>query len=86
MKLNEEFIMHNTGDEILLVPTAAARFHGLIQGNKTVEVILTCLQSDTTEEEILAAMKERFDGDEEDMRKDIRDTVSKLREIGAIDG
>ena len=85
MKLNEEFIMHNTGEEILLVPTAAANFHGLVQGNKAVEVILSCLQNDTTEEEILSAMKERFDGDENDMREDILETISKLKEIGAID-
>lgn len=85
MKLNEEFIMHNTGAETLLVPTAAARFHGLVQGNKTVEVILSCLQNDTTEEEILSVMKERFDGDEDMMREDIRDVLVKLREIGAID-
>ena len=86
MKLNEEFIMHNTGEEILLVPTAAASFHGLVQGNRAVEVILSCLKKDTTEEEILAVMKEKFDGDENAMREDIRDTVSKLKEIGAIDG
>lgn len=86
MKLNEDFIMHNTGEEILLVPTAAARFHGLVQGNKAVEVILSCLQNDTTEDEILSVMKEKFDGDEEDMREDIRDVVKKLKEIGAIDG
>ena len=86
MKLNEDFIMHNTGEEILLVPTAAARFHGLVQGNKAVEVILSCLQNDTTEDEILSVMKEKFDGDEEDMREDIRDVIKKLKEIGAIDG
>ena len=86
MKLNKDFIMHNTGEEILLVPTAAARFHGLVQGNKAVEVILSCLQNDTTEDEILSVMKEKFDGDEEDMREDIRDVIKKLKEIGAIDG
>ena len=86
MKLNEDFIMHNTGEEILLVPTAAARFHGLVQGNKAVEVILSCLQNETTEDEILSVMKEKFDGDEEDMREDIRDVIKKLKEIGAIDG
>ena len=49
MKLNHNFIVHNTGDETLLVPTAEAPFHGLIQGNKTLEFILNCLQEDTTE-------------------------------------
>lgn len=86
MKLKDEFIVHNVGDETLLVPTAEASFHGLVQGNKTVDVILNCLLKDTTEEEILAAMKDRFDGDEEDMRADIADVIAQLRAIGAIDG
>lgn len=86
MKLKEEFIVHNIGDETLLVPTADASFHGLVQGNKTVDVILNCLMKDTTEEEILSVLKERFDGDEADMRADISDVISQLRSIGAIDG
>lgn len=85
MKLKEEFIVHNVGDETLLVPTADAGFHGLVQGNKTVDVILNCLLEDTTEEEILSVMKERFDGNEDDMRADIADVIAQLRSIGAID-
>lgn len=86
MKLKDEFIVHNVGNETLLVPTGEASFHGLVQGNKTVDVILNCLLNDTTEEEILSVMKDRFDGDEEDMRADIADVIAKLRAIGAIDG
>ena len=86
MKLKEEFIVHSVGNDALLVPTGDAAFHGLVQGNKTVEVILNCLLQDTTEEEILAVMKERFDGNEDDMRADIADVITKLRAIGAIDG
>ncbi len=86
MKLKEEFIVHNIGEETLLVPTAEASFNGLVQGNKTVDVILNCLMKHTTEEAILAVMKERFDGDEADMREDIADVISQLHRIGAIDG
>lgn len=86
MKLKDEFIVHNVGDETLLVPTAEANFHGLVQGNKTVDVILNCLHKDTTEDEILSVMKEKYDGNEADMRADIADVIEKLRAIGAIDG
>ena len=85
MKLKNEFILHNIGDETLLVPTAEADFHGLVQGNKTVYPILNCLKEDTTEEKILIALKEKYDGDEADMRADITDVIAKLRAIGAID-
>ena len=46
MKLNPDFVVHNTGEETLLVPTARAPFHGLVQGNKTLDVILGCLQTE----------------------------------------
>ena len=85
MKLKNEFIVHNIGDETLLVPTAQADFHGLVQGNKTVDTILNCLTNDTTEDQIFIALKEKYDGDEADMRADIADVITKLRAIGAID-
>lgn len=85
MKLKNEFIVHNIGDETLLVPTAEADFHGLVQGNKTVDTILNCLTEDTTEEKILIALKEKYEGDETDMRADIADVITQLRTIGAID-
>ena len=85
MKLKNEFIVHNVGDETLLVPTADASFHGLVQGNKTVDTILSCLKEDTTEERILDSLKEKYDGDEADMRADIADVIKRLRAIGAID-
>ncbi|WP_316637235.1 PqqD family protein [uncultured Ruminococcus sp.] len=85
MKLKNEFIVHNIGDETLLVPTAEASFHGLVQGNKTVDTILSCLKEDTTEEKILDSLKEKYDGDEADMRADIADVIKRLRAIGAID-
>lgn len=86
MKLNNDFLLYNTGAETLLVPTGAAAFHGLVQGNKSVDVILNCLKEETDEEKILAALKDRFDGDEADMRADIADVIARLRAIGAIDG
>ncbi len=85
MKLNRNFISHTIDGESVLVPTADADFHGLVQGNKSVGVILECLEKDTTEEEIIDALSERFSGDREIMRADVADVISKLREIGAID-
>ena len=34
MKLNENFLIHRINGETMLVPTAAAPFHGLGEGNK----------------------------------------------------
>lgn len=85
MKLNPNFIKHTIDDQTVVVPTAGADFHGLVQGNKSVEVILECLENDTTEEEITEELARRFSGDKELMRADVHDVVTKLKGIGAID-
>ncbi len=85
MKLKKEFITHDTGAESLLVPTGAAGFAGLVKGNKTLGAILELLKQDTTEKEIITAMKARFDAPEEVIARDVNKALTELRKIGAID-
>lgn len=85
MKLKKEFIPHETGSESLLIPTGGAGFSGLVKGNKTLGVILGLLTEDTTEEKIIAAMKERFDAPEEVIAADLQKALSALCKIGALD-
>lgn len=84
MKLNPNFVVHSSGGETLLVPTAQAPFHGLGQGNATVGVILECLSRDVTEEEIVSTLASRFSGSREEMAEDVASVVSELRRIGAV--
>lgn len=84
MKLNDQFIMHQVDDQTVLLPIEGAPFHGLVQGNKSVRVILECLQQDTTEEAITDELCRRFQGDREAIRADVADVVTRLKEIGAI--
>ena len=85
MKLNDNFVKHTMDGQTVLVPTAGAPFHGLIQGNKSVEAILDCLMTDTTEDEIVEVMCGRFRGDREIIKTDVASVVSRLKAIGAID-
>lgn len=85
MRLNNEFLLYNTKNNGYLVPVGSSEFSGLVKGNRTVGVILDYLQVDTTEDEIVRKMLERFDATEELIRRDVKDTVAKLRSIGAID-
>ena len=85
MKLNKEYITHDTGSDSLLVPTGTANFAGLVKGNRTLGVILELLKHDTTEENIITAMKARFDAPEEVITRDVKKALTELRKIGAID-
>lgn len=86
MKLSSDFIRHEMDGRAILVPLQSSKFRGVVQGNKSVGVILECLENETDEESIVRIMCERFDGDENEIRKDVRDVISSLEEIGAIEG
>ena len=85
MKLKKEFIVHNTGDETILVPTGAADFSGIVRGNKTVGFIFECLKDDTTRDEIIAKMREKFDAPVGAAERDVDKALDEIRKIGALD-
>ena len=86
MKLKQTFVTHETGEESLLVPLGGSGFAGLVKGNRTLGAILELLKTDTTEEEIVAALRARFDAPEELIAADVKKALDELRKIGAIDG
>ena len=86
MKLNKEFIVFDAGQESMLVPTGAAKFAGLVRGNKMLGVILELLKKDTTEKEVVETICERYDGPREVIEADVKKAVSELRRIGALEG
>ena len=85
MKLRNDFISHDTGSESLLVPAGGAGFAGLVKGNKTLGAILALLKTDTTEDAIVSALRNRFDAPEGAVEADVKKALSELRKIGALD-
>ena len=85
MKLKKEFITHIVGNESILVPTGEAEFSGVVRGNKTLGAVLELLKEDTTEAELVAALKARFDAPEGAVEHDVQKALSELGKIGALD-
>ena len=85
MKLNKNFIVHNTENESLLVPVGNAEFSGIVRGNKTLGTILELLKKDTTEDELVRALKGCYDAPADVIVADVKDALAALREIGALD-
>ena len=85
MKLNKAFLAHDDGDQKLLVSTGASKFSGLVRSNETAGVIISCLEKNTTEAEIVKKMQKKYDGPKEAMERDVKKIVDQLRKIGAID-
>ena len=84
MKLNSDFLFHTVGEDSVLVPSGNAAFSGMVRGNKTLGVVLELLKTDTTEEEIVSAMRKRFSAPDGVIEQDVKCTLEKLREIGAL--
>ena len=85
MKLKKDFIVHETKDETMVVATGKAKFSGLVRGNKMLGEILSLMKKDTTETEVVRAMRAKFDAPEGKIEADVHKTVTELRRIGAIE-
>lgn len=85
MKLNPKYLIHRTGGETILVPTGDADFSGIIRGNRTLGAILELLKNETTEAELVAALRSRFAAPEGAVERDVAKALSELRKIGAIE-
>ena len=85
MKLKKGFITYDTDSESMLIPSGSVSFSGLVKGNRTLGAILTLLKEETSEAEIIASMKNRFDAPEEVIASDVAKVLSELRSIGALD-
>ncbi len=86
MKRNPHFLVHISGNQTIVVPSADAGFSGVVKGNETLGTILKLLDKDTTEEEIINTMKAEYDAPSGQIEKDVHNVIERLRKIGAIDG
>lgn len=82
MKLKYQFVVQKVADGYVAVAVGkdAAKFNGIIRMNKTGAAMFELLKRDTTEDKIVAAILDRFEAREEDVRADARKLLGKLRE------
>ena len=85
MKLSENYIVHNFAGGVAAMPTSKASFSGVVQGNSTLAALLELLRSETTEDQLVKNMMDRFDGAEDVIHRDVAHALEELRKIGAID-
>lgn len=87
MKLKKGFLLHDVGDEYMVVATeeAAAVFNGLIRNNATANFIFSQLLTDTTEEQIVDAMFAQYDAPRERISADVHNIIKRLRDEGFLD-
>lgn len=85
MKLKKDFIVHDTGKEVMLVATGKAKFSGLVKGNAMLGKVLELLKSNTTEKQIVAKLRAQYDAPEGKIESDVHKVLTELKKIGALD-
>ncbi len=86
MRLKEGLIFHQVGEEHMAVATgeAAKSFNGIIRNNDSAAYIFELLQNDISQEEIVSAMCERYDADQEVIAADVAEIIAKIKEAGLL--
>ena len=85
MKVKKGFVVYESGGEYIMTGVGEANFHGMIRSNAVAAFIVECLAEDTTREEIIEKMFEKYDADRETLGKGVDSVLDTLRKIGALD-
>lgn len=86
MRLKDDFILHNTGEDFVIIATGEAtkNFNGIIKLNNMGGEIVSFLSNDISEEEIIKAIVEKYEVEYATAKEDIRNLLDSLRKAGVI--
>lgn len=86
MRLKDDFILHNTGEDFVIIATGEAtkNFNGIIKLNNIGGEIVGLLTTDISEEEIIKAIVEKYEVEYETAKEDILNLLDSLRKAGVI--
>ena len=86
MKIMEGFCLRQVLGERIAVPTGpvAAKLSGIAAMNETGEFLFQLLQTEQTEESLLAALLAEYDVSEEIARADLKELLEVFRHYGLL--
>lgn len=85
MKLRQDFITHELGGEQIVIDVSKKYFTGIIRGNETAAFIVDCLKTETTADEIVDKLQERYHEPRERLAADVEKILGQLRSVGAVE-
>ncbi len=86
MKTKYTFEIMEIDDQIMAVPIGekADELHGILKLNQSAAAILELLKEETSEEEIVQKLLEKYESSEEDMRSYVKGYLAELEEAGLL--
>ena len=85
MKLKSRFISSEVDGKQVMVDIDRGGFAGLVRSNATAAYIIDQLKSETSRDEILNKMAERYDAPRDVMGRDLDGILNRLKGIGALE-
>ncbi len=86
MKIKENYMLRKVADCYVVVPigAAVAEFNGMINLNEVGAFLWQKLESETTFEDVLAAMLSEYEVDEAVAKADLQRFIKELEDAGLI--
>ena len=80
MKLKYTFELMEVEDQQMAVPVGenADELHGILKLNKSAAAIIELLKEETTEEEIVEKLLEKYDAPKEEIQKSVHEYIQEL--------
>lgn len=85
MKLKDSFVTKTIKNKTLMVSTEKEVFNGIINTNDSAGFIIECLKTDTTREDIIEKMLNKYNASVEIITEDVDKVINVLKGIDAID-
>lgn len=88
MKLRRDFFLYNIEDDYMLIPTgeAIASFGGTIVLNDVAAFLIEKLkENDLRYEDLVAAVLEEYEANDEQVRNDVTKAIEVLKEYDILD-
>lgn len=85
-KASSSYILRNIADQCVLVSVGAeiADFCGIVQLNKSAEILWTVLQKGVTKQEMVNELLNRFEIEETAALEDVNKTIEMLEKRGMV--
>ena len=86
MKVKNGFILRKVGKQFVVAATgeASKNFNGMIRLNDEAAFAFGQLQGGIPQEELVAALVEKYGGNEAEVREDVANFLDKLKEADAL--
>lgn len=87
MKAVEGMVIREIADETVLIPTGelSSQYNGLITVNDVSALVWRMLQKECTYEELLRAVLDEFEVEEEIARRDLTALLEKLKRMNLLE-